>query len=154
MFPVVALIFLLVPALEIYLLIQVGSVIGGLSTALLVILTAVIGVQLLKSQGLATLSRAQQRMQEGEMPALELLEGIALLVAGAFLLTPGFFTDAVGFVLLFPVTRRPIIRYLSRHLAQSGRFVMHGQPGGVNPGREGDVIDGVSYRNHDDERRP
>jgi UPF0716 protein FxsA len=151
MFPVVALIFLLVPALEIYLLIQVGQLIGALSTALLVILTAVVGVQLLKSQGLSTMSRAQQRMHEGHMPAQELLEGLALVVAGAFLLTPGFFTDAVGFLLLFPLTRGLMIKYLSQRLIASGHFVMHNQAGG-SPPDESDVIDGVNYRRHDEER--
>ena len=76
MFPVFALIFLLVPLIEIYILIQVGQVIGALWTVFFVVLTAVIGVQLLKSQGLSTLSRAQHKMDSGEMPAQELMEGI------------------------------------------------------------------------------
>lgn len=152
MFPVVALIFLLVPALEIYLLIQVGQWIGALPTALLVILTAVVGVQLLKSQGLSTLTRAQQRMQAGEMPAHELLEGLALVIAGAFLLTPGFFTDGVGFLLLLPITRQPLIAYLSQRLVASGHVVVDGAPGQGGARGEGDVIDGVNYRRHDDDR--
>ena len=86
MFPVFALIFLIVPLVEFYILIQVGQVIGALWTVFFVVLTAIIGVQLLKSQGLSTLSRAQQKMHQGELPAEELLEGMALLLAGAFLL--------------------------------------------------------------------
>lgn len=150
MFPVFALIFLLVPLIEIYILIQVGQVIGALWTVFCVVLTAVIGVQLLKSQGLSTLSRAQHKMNSGEMPAQELMEGFALVIAGAFLLTPGFFTDAFGFLLLFPPTRQLMIRSISNRLMRSGRFTMHTN---LNPHQQpssGDVIDGVKYRKEDD----
>lgn len=150
MFPVFALIFLLVPVLEIYILIQVGQVIGALWTVFFVVLTAVIGVQLLKSQGLSTLSRAQNKMNSGEMPAQELMEGFALVIAGAFLLTPGFFTDAFGFLLLFPLTRQLIIQFLTKKLLNSGRFVMHGEHTSANKPASGDVIDGVNYRKHDE----
>ena len=150
MFPVVLLIFLVVPIVEIYLLIQLGGVIGALWTVLLVVLTAVIGVQLLKSQGMATLTRAQQKMHNGEMPAQELLEGLALVVAGAFLLTPGFVTDSLGFLLLLPPTRMVLIAYLSRHLMASGRFVVTGGPGSSGQSTSGEVIDGVNYRHEDD----
>lgn len=150
MFPVFALIFLLVPVLEIYILIQVGQVIGALWTVFFVVLTAVIGVQLLKSQGLSTLSRAQHKMDSGEMPAQELMEGFALVIAGAFLLTPGFFTDAFGFLLLFPPTRQLMIHSLTKKLLASGRFVMHGERHSEHNPRSGDVIDGVNYRKDDD----
>jgi UPF0716 protein FxsA len=150
MFPVFALIFLVVPVLEIYILIQVGQVIGALWTVFFVVLTAVIGVQLLKSQGLSTLSRAQSKMDSGEMPAQELLEGFALVIAGAFLLTPGFFTDGFGFLLLFPPTRQVIIKSLASKLMASGRFVMHGEHPHANKPASGDIIDGVNYRKDDE----
>ncbi len=150
MFPVFALIFLLVPLIEIYILIQVGQVIGALWTVFFVVLTAVIGVQLLKSQGLSTLSRAQSKMNQGEMPASELFEGLALVVAGAFLLTPGFFTDAFGFLLLFPPTRVWIIALMTRKLMASGRFVMQQEYHHRQTKSSGDVIDGVKYRKDDD----
>lgn len=150
MFPVFALIFLLVPLIEIYILIQVGQVIGALWTVFFVVLTAVIGVQLLKSQGLSTLSRAQHKMDSGEMPAQELMEGFALVIAGAFLLTPGFFTDAFGFLLLFPPTRQLIIGGLMSKLMASGRFVMHGEHHSGHKSSTGDVIDGVNYRKDDE----
>ena len=87
------------------------------------------------------------------MPAHELLEGLALVIAGAFLLTPGFFTDSVGFLLLLPITRQPLIAYLSQRLVASGHVVVDGAPGqGGGPRGEGDVIDGVKYRRHDDDR--
>lgn len=152
MFPVLLLIFFTVPVIEIYILIQVGQVIGALWTVFFVVLTAVIGVQLLKQQGMTTLSRAQSKMNQGEMPAQELLEGLALMMAGAFLLTPGFFTDAFGFLLLIPVTRKMMIMAIFARLKASGRFVTMNPVNPSNPSRSdqssrpGDVIDGVSYR--------
>ena len=88
-----------------YLLIAVAGYIQIWPTIGLVMLTAVIGVALLKRQGLATLTRGMNRMNSGEMPATEMAEGILLAIAGALLLTPGFVTDAIGFTLLFPPSR-------------------------------------------------
>lgn len=109
MFRILFLLFLTVPVLEIYLLIQVGSVIGALPTVGIVILTAVIGAYLLKQQGLSTLTRVQNTLQHGEIPAIEMLEGLVLIVTGALLLTPGFFTDAIGFLMLVPAIRRGLV---------------------------------------------
>ena len=141
MFPLIATIFLVVPIIEIYLLIQVGQVIGAGWTVLLVVLTAVIGVWLLRIQGLSTLTRAQQRLQENELPAREMLEGVALVIAGAFLLTPGFATDTLGFLLLFPPTRLWLVSIAASRMVVS--TTMHGQP---NSRQGDDVIDGVKYR--------
>jgi len=104
--------FLTVPLIEIYLLIKVGSVIGALPTVALVILTAVIGAALLRMQGFATMQRVRQSMARGEIPALEMLEGVVLLISGALLLTPGFFTDTIGFLGLIPPLRRGLILWL------------------------------------------
>ena len=101
--------FLLVPIAEIYVLIQVGGLLGALPTIALVVFTAVLGSMLIRSQGLATLARVRTSMARGEVPAVELLEGMCLLVAGALLLTPGFVTDSVGFTLLVPPLRRAMI---------------------------------------------
>lgn len=106
--------FLVVPLVEIWLLITVGSAIGAGWTVFLVVLTAVIGAVLVRAQGLSTLARSQALLRQGELPAIELLEGAALLVAGALLLTPGFFTDAVGFALLVPWLRRRFIAIILR----------------------------------------
>ena|GEM_PF-123608 len=99
------LIFIIVPVIELAVLIKVGSYIGVLWTVALILLTAFIGVGLLRVQGLATLMRASQRMQDGQLPARELAEGFLLAMAGALLLTPGFVTDAFGFALLVPGVR-------------------------------------------------
>lgn len=100
--------FIIIPLVEMSLLFAVSDQIGGLATLSLVVLTAVIGVQILKQQGLATLSRANQRMAAGELPAQEILEGMMLAGAGALLLTPGFITDAIGFCLLAGPFRRAL----------------------------------------------
>ena len=144
MFPLIVVLFLAVPIVEIYLLIQVGQVIGAGWTILLVVLTAVIGVWLLRIQGLSTLTRAQQRLQENQLPAREILEGMALVVAGAFLLTPGFFTDAIGFLLLFPPTRIALVSQVASRMVVTA--TMQGQS---RPPQDGDVIDGVKYRRED-----
>ncbi len=144
MFPLIATFFLAVPIIEIYLLIQVGQVIGAGWTIMLVVLTAVIGVWLLRIQGLSTLTRAQQKLQENELPAREILEGMGLLVAGALLLTPGFFTDGVGFFLLFPPTRMWLVSLVASRMVVSTSI--HGQ---AHRERDGNVIDGVKYH-HDD----
>lgn len=104
--------FIAIPIIEIYFLIQVGSAIGVLPTILLVIATAVLGTALLRQQGMSTMRRYQENVRAGKVPAGEMLEGLALLVGGVFLLTPGFFTDALGFTLLLPPTRKGMIKWL------------------------------------------
>ena len=146
MFPFIAILFLVVPIIEIYLLIQVGQVIGAGWTILLVVLTAVIGVWLLRIQGLSTLTRAQRRLQENELPAREILEGMALVVAGAFLLTPGFFTDTIGFLLLFPPTRVWLVSLAASRMILTTSMHRHQHQ---QTRQDGDVIDGVKYRRED-----
>jgi UPF0716 protein FxsA len=149
--------FIVVPLVELYLIIEVGSHIGALWTVLIVIMTAVIGVQLLRIQGFNTLSRAQQSMAQGSMPAMEMMEGIVLAVGGALLITPGFITDTLGFLCLIPVTRRAMIRYF----VSISSVQMHGfqgqrpgqpfdeqRPGGPGSGG-GRTLDG-EFRREDD----
>ena len=112
--PIIFLIFLAVPLTEIFLLIKVGNVIGASWTITLVVLTALVGAWLVRLQGLSALNRVRQSAARGELPALELLEGLFLLAAGALLLTPGFFTDFVGFACLTPPLRQSLIRLAVR----------------------------------------
>ena len=107
--------FLIVPFIEIYVLLQVGSIIGALPTILMVVFTAVLGAWLLKKQGFETWRRLQNNLQQGQIPAYEMIEGPILLIGGALLLTPGFFTDFLGFACLIPSLRRRIARYLIEH---------------------------------------
>jgi UPF0716 protein FxsA len=126
------LLFILVPLVELYFIIVVGDMIGALWTVLLVLMTAVIGVNLLRLQGMSTLGRAQRNMAQGQVPAMEMMEGVALAVAGILLITPGFITDSIGFLLLLPVTRRTIIQYMMTRATLYTN--MHGSQGGFQSG--------------------
>lgn len=110
--PILLAIILIVPFVEIYLLLMVGGIIGVLPTIFLVIFTAALGTWLLRTQGFATWQRFQTALRQGEIPAYEMIEGPILLVGGALLLTPGFFTDAIGFACLVPGLRRKIAQYV------------------------------------------
>lgn len=119
------LIFVATPIVEMYLLIEVGGYIGAPATIGLVMLTALIGITLLRRQGLATLTRGVTRLQQGEVPAQEMAEAILLGIAGALLLTPGFVTDGVGFALLTPGIRQRLIVELLARMELSASLNMH-----------------------------
>ena len=104
-------IFVVVTLAEIYVLVSVGQAIGGLSTVLLVVITAFIGTSLLRQQGWSTMAKAQQSMAEGRTPAMEMLEGVVILVSGILLLTPGFLTDGLGLLGLMPWSRHYFINH-------------------------------------------
>lgn len=105
MLPKLILLFTIIPAMEIYLLVEVGSYIGAMNTVLIIIMTGVVGAYYVRMQGFAIMSRLQNSLAEGRMPAAELVDGAMLLVGGALLMTPGFLTDLSGFCLVFPPTR-------------------------------------------------
>lgn len=104
--PYVLILFIAMPIIEIGLLLRVGNILGWLPTLLIVIVTAIIGSAMLRQQGLATLDRARQRMDSGELPAQQLLEGVFIMIGGVLLLTPGLVTDTCGFLCLIPITRQ------------------------------------------------
>ncbi|MEH6651857.1 MAG: FxsA family protein [Motiliproteus sp.] len=108
--PFLLLLFILIPIIEITLLINVGQAIGAWYTVGLVLLSAFVGVNMLRQQGLSTLMRARSRMDSGEIPAQEMVEGIILAVGGALLITPGFVTDFFGFCCLIPLIRRGFVK--------------------------------------------
>ncbi len=112
--------FIIIPLIEIVLLIQVGGAIGVLATVFIVIATAVVGTSLLHRQGFSVLARANEAMQEGKVPLESVLEGVFLLIAGAFLLTPGLLTDCFGFLLLVPPVRRAIAAWSLKKVMASG----------------------------------
>ena len=113
---VLFLLFLLVPLIEIGVFIEVGGLIGLLPTLGLILLTAVLGTWQLRAQGLSTLARARQQMDQGQLPAQELYDGFCLIIAGALLLTPGFVTDAVGFALFVPAFRRLLRHFIAQRI--------------------------------------
>jgi UPF0716 protein FxsA len=110
------LLFILVPVIEIYFFILVGGAIGVFPTLLFILVTAVIGTKLLQAQGTLTLQRAQLMMQQGQVPAEPLLEGMLIIASGFLLVTPGFFTDSIGFLFLFPIPRRIMVRWIGRRI--------------------------------------
>ncbi len=103
------LLFVGAPLVELYFLIEVGSVIGALPTILVSIFTAVLGGALVRMQGLSVLMRVQQNLAQGQAPALEIMEGALLMVSGLLLLLPGFITDVFGFLMLIPPVRKAFI---------------------------------------------
>ena len=110
--------FAVLPVLEIYVLIQVGSRIGAANTVILVLLSALVGAWLARQEGMRTLLKIRQNMSQGIMPAEELLDALLIFVAGAVLLTPGFITDALGLLILFPPTRNRFKRWLRKKFDQ------------------------------------
>ncbi len=145
LFRILLILFLTIPLLEIYLLIKVGGIIGALPTVFLVVFTAVVGALLLRMQGFATMRRVQATLARGELPAIEMLEGLVLLISGALLLTPGFFTDIVGFLCLIPSLRRRLILWLLEHSFFGGG--MSPPPGGGSQGPR--TIEGEFWRDRD-----
>jgi UPF0716 protein FxsA len=109
MLRIIFFLFITIPLLELWLLIEVGSGIGGLSTIALCLLTAALGGFLIRWQGMSTLLDAQKRMAHGEIPADHGFHGLMIAFSGILLFTPGFITDSAGFLLLFPPFRRLLI---------------------------------------------
>jgi len=108
--------FIILPILEMYVLIKVGGNLGALNTVLLVLLTALIGVALLRVQGFRTLMNAKNKLGMAQLPAEEMITGIFLAIGGALLLTPGFITDIFGFLCLVPLTRRILLKVFLNNL--------------------------------------
>lgn len=131
--------FFTVPFIEIYLLLQLGGLVGIFPTILLVISTALLGAWLLRQQGFATWKRFQDNLANGEVPAYEMIEGPVLLVGGALLLTPGFFTDVLGFACLIPQTRQIFANYvLEKYLARKKNSSPFQSPKSENNALEGE----------------
>ncbi len=97
--------FTLIPVLELYLLIKIGTVIGGINTILLVIVTGFLGAWLARMEGMNTMMKLRMNLNQGLMPAEELMDAVIIFIAGVVLLTPGLITDVFGLLLLWPVTR-------------------------------------------------
>lgn len=139
-FQILFLVVLAVPFIEIYLLLEVGGIIGAFPTIFLVVLTAVLGTFFLRQQGFSTFLRFQHSLAQGEIPAYEMIEGPIILLGGVLLLTPGFVTDILGFACLIPSVRRRIAQYiLENHLLQAvGGF--------AKPKDQANVLEGEFHR--------
>jgi len=145
-FLVLFIVFILVPVIEITVLIEVGDQLGALPTVGLVILTAAVGASLVRSQGLQTLMSAQQKMQQGQQPGQEVIEGVMLAIAGIMLVTPGFVTDFLGLILLLPMSRqffaaKLLERMIIKNMAQQGQPFNQGFSQ-QHAEQDSDIIDG------------
>ena len=120
------LLFILVPAVELILLIELGGVIGTLATIALIVITGALGATLARWQGLGVLRQMQQELANGHLPAGSLMDGVIILFAAALLMTPGFLTDTVGFLCLVPSFRTLIKRFIWKRLE---RAIQQGQTG-------------------------
>ncbi len=137
--------FVVIPIVEMVILIKVGSAIGALPTVALVFATAAVGAALIRKQGIAAMQRVRLKLHSGELPAQELIDGFCLAVGGALLLTPGFVTDAVGFVLLLPAWRQWLMRAMfSRMIVRSSLNTGRTEPGSSHPRSR--VLDGEYHR--------
>ena len=114
--------FTLIPLVEIYLLIKLGQNFGAITSILLVIFTGILGAYLARMEGLRTLFRIRETMGEGRMPGEELLDALLIAIAGLVLITPGFITDVVGFLLLFPFTRMLAKNWLKERMIAKSAF--------------------------------
>ena len=113
------LLFIVLPAVELGLLIELGRRIGTLETLALIVVTGIVGASMARSQGLSLLSRVRKQIAAGEMPADSLVDGLMILIASALLVTPGVFTDAFGFLCLIPAFRTLLKRELARRFRQA-----------------------------------
>lgn len=116
---ILLLLFIGIPILELAILIEVGGAIGLFPTIGLVILTAVIGTFLIRLQGVQLLFQAREKLARDEAPVKEILGGLSLIIAGLCLLTPGFFTDSIGFLMLIPSFRDRLMGYFAKCLSES-----------------------------------
>tara|TARA_B100000959_G_scaffold279987_1_gene341051 strand:+ start:635 stop:1069 length:435 start_codon:yes stop_codon:yes gene_type:complete len=121
LFRIFLILFITIPLVEIAILINIGKIIGAGYTIALVIGTAFLGVSLLRIQGISTLAKVQANIKKGQLPATELIEGLILLISGVLLLTPGFFTDTLGFLMLVPMLRQRLaetffVNFMKNHI--------------------------------------
>jgi len=131
--------FLFTPLIEIAVFIEVGDRLGLWPTLGVVVLTAILGAGLFRVQGLSTLRQAQANLNANVFPAREVFDGLCLLVAGTLLITPGFVTDSLGFLLFFPPFRHGLRRFAERHMA------FEAWPGEKGPDGDDETIEGVYW---------
>ena len=123
------LLFIAVPLVELYVIVETARSIGTLETIGLLILVSVVGAWMVRAQGLAVLWRVRSKLAEGLMPGRELVDGALVLLAGALMLTPGFVTDTVGLLLLFPPTRMAIRPFVIRRFRHRVAYFGPGETG-------------------------
>ncbi|MEG3765584.1 FxsA family protein [Alteromonas sp. 14N.309.X.WAT.G.H12] len=158
------LLFAILPIIEIALLVKVGGIIGGWNTIGIVILTAFIGAYFVRREGIQTLQTAQMKMQRGEMPGKEMVDGLMLAVAGVLMVTPGLITDTLGILLVLPGTRHVIAQFVSKNMqlrvvtatsSQQGSPFSGADPFAQKRDENGDVYEGqYTEKSQDDDDTP
>lgn len=143
------LLFIFLPLVELLVWIKVGSMIGLGWSIVIIVGTAIIGSQLVRRQGLDVYRRVQEQQRRGEVPAMAMLEGLALLLAGLFLILPGLITGAIGFLLLIPPLRQWAARRLLSRAVTMRAGAVYG-PRGTRSRDDGSVIEGDYERRDDD----
>ena len=116
---------ILVPIIEIYLFIKIGGHIGAFNTILLILITAIIGIYYAKYESLNTLRSGFSQMIKNEIPAYEIISGAAIAIGAILLILPGFATDTLGFLIIFPITRKLFFGKISRNLKRKKREKNH-----------------------------
>jgi UPF0716 protein FxsA len=154
-----ALLFIIIPAVELVLLVQLGARIGGLATFAIIVATGIAGAALAKRQGADVIRRVQSDLSQGRLPAQSLVDGALVLVAGVLLITPGILTDITGFLLLLPPVRAAIRRVVWGRIQKAVdqrriHVVSQGFPRRDPFDGHGPVIDVEPERNDDDQNRP
>ena len=142
--------FLFIPLIEIALFIEIGGVLGLWLTLAIVILTAMLGATLFRTQGLAVFHQAQASLRANQFPAYAVFDGLCLLVAGALLITPGFFTDGLGFLLFLPPFRIFLRGLFVKRLLHLGLT----QDWSEKPDEGSETIEGVYRKVRDEEATP
>ena len=143
MFLLLLIIFIVIPVIEISLFIEIGSFVGSFNTILLIFTTALIGVYFVRQQGISTYSKLYNQLQNQEAPIQTMFEGLVILISGILLITPGFFTDALGFLGLIPLTRVIFIKIVANSVLS--RYGMK------NQGPDDGSIEGDFEEINDDE---
>tara|TARA_B100000676_G_C17199820_1_gene398954 strand:+ start:33 stop:455 length:423 start_codon:yes stop_codon:yes gene_type:complete len=133
-------IFIALPALEIFLMIKIGAEIGALNTVSIIFLTAIIGIYYARIQGIQTLRSGIINLYQNKVPIFELISGASIAVAALLLIVPGFFTDSIGFLLLIPVTRNFILKSVFKNSASNNKVQ-----------KKNDTIDGEIVNKDKDE---
>ena len=133
------LLFIGLPALEIFLLIKIGGQVGALNTVALIFLTAIIGIYFAKLQGIQTLKSGMVNLYQNRMPVYEIMSGASIAIAALLLIIPGFFTDFIGFLLLIPFTRKIFFKFAFKNKPKT------------DIKKENDIIDGEVIDNKKDE---
>ena len=133
------LLFIGLPALEIFLLIKIGGKVGALNTVALIFLTAIIGIYFAKFQGIQTLKSGMVNLYQNRMPVYEMMSGASIAIAALLLIIPGFFTDLIGFLLLIPFTRKIFFKLAFKNKPQT------------DIKKENDIIDGEVIDNKKDD---